>query len=340
MAKAKRVTGAEADGPADGGMTLVLNTRLEEMCALRDAALDWSDPEGVHDMRVASRRLRGALRDFMPYLAKPRLAACLRQIRNIAQALGQVRDYDVAIMTLEEIAEKAPPEVAEGIRRLVQLRSAAREAARVKLIPAIDPESLLALRAKFTEGLNAATAARPQTIKSAKHETTRATNLSYRDVGRSIILVRLDQLEKLSGSLYHPLKIKPLHEMRIAAKHLRYAVELFEQCWEQRLTFFAKKVAGLQSSLGKQHDCDVWLEDLGDDITSGKLPLDFDHKATSLWLLSHFVKLRGKHLGKALTQWNEWESEKLSARLREAITPSSVAGGRLAANASSPGDLA
>src|SRR5437870_7378273 len=118
MAKAKQIPAVDCAAPAPDGIRLVLNLRLAEMCALRDRALDWKDPEGVHDMRVASRRLRGALRDFLPYLQKRPLFTCLREIRSVARSLGRVRDYDVAIMALEKIAAKAPPEIATGIFRI------------------------------------------------------------------------------------------------------------------------------------------------------------------------------------------------------------------------------
>ncbi|HEU4595360.1 MAG TPA: CHAD domain-containing protein, partial [Pyrinomonadaceae bacterium] len=70
MAKAKKIEGLDCGADAGSGVRQVLLTRLGEMCEFREAALDWSDPEGVHDMRVASRRLRSALRDFMPHLQR------------------------------------------------------------------------------------------------------------------------------------------------------------------------------------------------------------------------------------------------------------------------------
>ena len=307
MGKAKLVAGVDCDAPIHAGMKVVLSSRLEEMCALRNAALDWSDPEGVHSMRVASRRLRGALQDFVPYLQKRRLSSCLKQIKEIAGALGQVRDQDVAIMTLERTAAKAPAEVAPGIRQFAGLRNSVREEMRVKLQPALDPDALRQLAAKFAKALDA------QADPRHRRSTT------YRAVARSIILQRLNNLEKLSNSLYHPLKIRPLHEMRIAAKHVRYALELFEQCWGPRVSFFAPKVAGLQSSLGKLHDCDIWIEDFGDAATFQQLPEDSDHKATAVWLLTYFVKLRTKHLSAAIAQWHEWETKDLSAQMRQAL---------------------
>src|SRR5262252_3216110 len=114
MAKAKEIVGLDSDGPAREAIRLVLRSRMDEMCELREAALNWNDPEGIHDIRVASRRLRGALRDFMPYLGKRGLTRCADEIKTIARALGSVRDLDVAIIELEKTAAKAPAEVAPG----------------------------------------------------------------------------------------------------------------------------------------------------------------------------------------------------------------------------------
>ena len=108
--------------------------------------------------------------------------------------------------------------------------------------------------------------------------------------------------------------------MRIAAKHLRYALELFGHCWGPSLAAVAKKVAELQSSLGKLHDCDVWIESLGHAATPPMPATDFDDRATAVWLLGHFLKVRSKHVCKALKQWNEWETDEVSTQLRQAIS--------------------
>jgi len=308
----------DCDGPVHEGMSPALMTRLTEMCALRDAALYWSDPEGVHQMRVASRRLRGALRDFAPHLPKRRTAASLKQIREIAVALGRVRDCDVAIATLERTATKAPEGIAAGIRHFAQFRETERNEGRTKLVELLTPDSLSDLTRRFETALMPALP-RSRTTRATKASKGARTGLTYRDVARSIVLTRLEELEQLSKSLYRPLKIKPLHEMRLAAKHLRYALELFEPCWGARIGFFANKVAALQSSLGKLHDCDLWIEDFGETVTSGRSGPALDHRPVLVWLLAHFVKLRSKNLCEALRQWQEWEDEGFSAALRARI---------------------
>jgi CHAD domain-containing protein len=322
MAKAKQIPRVDGDAPAGECIQLLLNFRLDEMRALRDQALDWKDPEGVHDMRVASRRLRCALRDFLPYLRKRPLSRSLREIKVIASSLGRVRDHDVAIMALEKVAAKAPPEVAAGICVFANCRRAGLEQAHQKLIHALDHSALTQLKSKFLQSLAAAVTTAAPERKTAREPAT-ISSVTYRDVGRLVIVRRLEKFEELSKGLYRPLRVKPLHDLRIAAKHLRYALELFEVCWEREgaglLRLVATKVAALQSSLGSLHDCDLWIENFGDSAMEVESGLNFDQRATSVWLLSHFVKLRGKHLSRALTQWNEWETQGFSLRVRESI---------------------
>src|ERR1043165_4037592 len=90
MAKAKRIR-IKCNAPATAGIKLVLVTRFDELLSWRDATLDWSDPEGVHSMRVASRRLRSALRDFLPYVRKRRLGSVLKELKQLAATRSEER---------------------------------------------------------------------------------------------------------------------------------------------------------------------------------------------------------------------------------------------------------
>src|SRR5829696_9646391 len=133
MAKAKRIRGLRSDMPATAGIRLVLISRLGEMQGWRDAALDWTDPEGVHSMRVASRRLRSILRDFTPYLRKRALSGVLKELKDIADALGEVRDQDVAIMALEKIVNHAPAELSPALQQFIGAKREIRDRAREEL---------------------------------------------------------------------------------------------------------------------------------------------------------------------------------------------------------------
>jgi CHAD domain-containing protein len=308
----------DCDGAPYPGIKLALTARLEQMCVLREAALDWSDPEGVHKMRVASRRLRCALKDFEPYLGKRSTATSLRLVKELARALGRVRDYDVSLLTLEQTAADAPKEVAEGIRLFALLQDSGRQRERANLEVILTGDSINMLKEKFAGMLKAR---QPRVLATRTPQDTDAAGNenAYRDVAGSIIRERLAEFEQLSNSLYQPLETKPLHDMRIAGKSLRYALQLFEPCWGPNAKFFADKVAQLQSSLGQVHDCDVWIEEFGKALSSNVGNSDCETRASLVWLIRHFVKLRAKHLARALKQWQKWETRKHSLELQNMI---------------------
>ena len=330
MARASEIPGLDCEADLSRGIHLVLSVRLEEMCALRDAALDWSSIEGVHDMRVASRRLRSALRDFMPYLRKRKVRPLRDSVEAVADALGGVRDRDVAIQALEKIRDKAPFEVAAGIERLIAEQAQQRGRARGALIKAISEETIATLQARGTEALGKA-------IRKARagRAGTRASTAesTFRQGGVAIITTRWREMEELSVSLYRPLASKPLHRLRISAKRLRYAIELLATCWGESLAPFAKEIAGLQSSLGELHDCDVWIESLGALLLrGGRRRKDssieaagiadvalVDERRAAAWLMQHFIEERTMHFREALARWHGWEMEHFAARLFMAL---------------------
>lgn len=161
MVKAKEIEGLDCAAGAARGMGLVLATRLGEMCEHREAALGPGGEDGVHDMRVASRRLRSVLRDFRPYLrAGRRLEAARGELKRLAGVLGAVRDEDVAIRALEKLRGEAPEGVAEGLELFAVERRARREGGRAELARALERESFDGVRARVASAFEKATAPR------------------------------------------------------------------------------------------------------------------------------------------------------------------------------------
>jgi CHAD domain-containing protein len=332
MAKAKEIAGLDCEGEAFFNIELILSTRLEEMCALKAKALEWAEIEGVHDMRVASRRLRSALRDFAPYFNERKSPR--KQLREIARSLGAVRDEDVAIVALKKLRKQTKEEeVADGIKHIIAERRRRQALARKKLTLAISDEAIGQLQEEFTAWLQSAAAGR---AKNSKENSP--ASLTFRMMGREVVLSQYKELDKLGASLFNPFDVEPLHEMRIAAKRLRYSLELFLPCFGEGLAGFAKELAELQTSLGDLHDCDVWIDDLGVRLAARDGDV-IDHEsdkaanqqttehAAALWLLQHFVKERTRHYGDALSRWSQWKAEgfysKLNENLQETSSPPS-----------------
>jgi len=85
----------------------VVKVRSKEVFEHSEGVLDLGDLERVHDMRVATRRLRAALEVFEPCFSRKRHGKALKKVKALADALGERRDADVEIALLEGLLEQA-----------------------------------------------------------------------------------------------------------------------------------------------------------------------------------------------------------------------------------------
>ncbi|HSV33089.1 MAG TPA: CHAD domain-containing protein [Pyrinomonadaceae bacterium] len=306
--KGKRVSGLDCGAPADQMIQTALHAQLAAICALRRKALDWSDPEGVHDMRVLSRRLRSAISDFEPHLRKPGLP--IAKLKTIAKSLGAVRDEDVAIAALEKLKASAHGEVPEGIEVFIEERKLLREGAREALNKAIRRSAVDQVREEFEGRLQNIAVA----VKKSSRRNIPQVAPTFGRIGTRVLTARLKEFRAASPHIFFPFENTELHELRILAKRLRYALDLFDCCWGEDIKAAAKEIALLQTSLGELHDCDVWIGDLGTRLrkASSRDQSDRAHEPTNVaatWLLKHFARERTEHYRDALGRWQQWESD-------------------------------
>lgn len=127
MAKAAPVPGLEADSRFGDVAAAAVEVRAGEVFAHAEGVLDVSDIERVHDMRVATRRLRAALEVFAACFEKKEHRRVLREVKALADALGKRRDPDVAISELEKVARKLTKADAPGVASLVAEHRAEQE---------------------------------------------------------------------------------------------------------------------------------------------------------------------------------------------------------------------
>jgi CHAD domain-containing protein len=97
----------------------VVRVRADELFAHAEGVLDTSDIERVHDMRVASRRLRAVLEIFEPCFPTGDFKTALRDVKALADALGERRDPDVHIEDMEAFEQDVLAAVRPGIDALV-----------------------------------------------------------------------------------------------------------------------------------------------------------------------------------------------------------------------------
>lgn len=212
------------------------------------ASGEQNDIEPIHRLRVASRRLRTALPLFASCLPNRKVKAWMGEIRLITPALGAARDLDVQIARLDGILKKNPPaQCIPGIKRirlrLLQKREK-KDCKVLSLVQAVSQKQLI---------VNMVGTLEPLCVVEYLPPTLALYQLSM----RAIIPTR-DVLLAFGEVLHNPINVLDLHAARIAAKWLRYTVEVFTVLYPDGLETWLKTIRRLQDFLGNIHDCDMW----------------------------------------------------------------------------------
>lgn len=142
MAKAREIPGLTTELPYGEVAARVLEVRGAELIEHSENVLDMSDIEGVHAMRVATRRLRAAIEIFRPCFPKEEGKRTLRDVKALADALGERRDRDVAIDALDGFAAAIAAPDRPGIRSLTERFREEQQQANVDLVPFVEPGRL------------------------------------------------------------------------------------------------------------------------------------------------------------------------------------------------------
>ncbi len=149
MARAREVPGFDCEEPFARAAARVIEVRAGEVFEHSAGVLDIDDIERVHDMRVATRRLRAAMEVFEPCFPPKRWTKTLKRVKALADALGERRDRDVAIEFLEGFAAEVPEADREGLAGLIaELRDEQRRA-NDELAPLVTGKRLKKLRRRL-----------------------------------------------------------------------------------------------------------------------------------------------------------------------------------------------
>jgi len=210
------------------------------------------DPEFLHRMRVASRRLRTRLKLFAECLPESKAMLFRKRVRSLTRALGEARDCDVQIIYLTEFMESLETRrQKEGIRRLLLRLTQKRAGIQTAVVKAVtrleDGRILTEMQELFRTVLGSMAFDKPEKPGSY------AFMLASREIKNL-----LGELFGFEMYIRDPARSAELHQMRIAAKHLRYAMESFEPLFRTRLRKPIKAAKAIQEILGDIHDCDVW----------------------------------------------------------------------------------
>ncbi|NJM04984.1 CHAD domain-containing protein [Candidatus Gracilibacteria bacterium] len=198
-------------------------------------------------MRVATRRMRVILQVLDGVAPAPEIRMYRRGLRRIARAAGAVRDTDVFIANIQAAAAALTPDDAAGLSPLIASLQADRAAAYEQLLARLDNAAYAEFKRDFASFITGH--CDKWSMRRRVRDMAGSTIWGYYEALRSH--VPDDSIVSLADDP------EELHEMRIAGKHLRYLLEMFEDIFGERVQAALEPLMGFQDHLGTINDISV-----------------------------------------------------------------------------------
>jgi len=242
---ARKTPGVRCDDSMTEAGRKVLRLHFRRMLEHEQGTRQGEDIEELHDMRVATRRMRSAFRVFAPFFNPSALRPLLKGLRRTGRVLGSVRDLDVfmekALLHLQDLPAGERPH----LDPLLEAWRTQRDAARRKMVDHLDSKRYR----RFVEGFEhflSTEGGGEAPLPSSPSESQAA--LPVLQVIPGLILGRYDAVLG-----YDPLigdaSLETLHALRVDCKRLRYTLEFFADVLGSEAT--------VQDHLGNLNDADV-----------------------------------------------------------------------------------
>jgi CHAD domain-containing protein len=240
--------GVKVDDSLGEGGRKVLRMHLARMLHFEAGTRSGKSIEDLHKMRVATRRMRAAWRVFDGAYRPKVQRRYVRELRNIARVLGEVRDVDVLLEDLDAYIAKLPGPGRDAVEPLRSTWRRQREAGRKRLLARLDSRQYREFvddYLDFTESPGAAEITAPLGQPSL-----------VRDTAGSRILVAYEHVRAYE-TIITWADVPTLHALRIEAKRLRYTMEYFSEVLPVTSRQLIAQVTEVQDHLGRLNDADV-----------------------------------------------------------------------------------
>jgi len=198
-----------------------------------------SDPESLHKLRVAVRRLRAFLRVARPILDREWTDELRAELKWVGRALGAVRDQDVLLIHIRAQAETLPASDAGALGLIVEGIERAREASRAEMLKALSSPRYLELLGRI------------ELAAEAPHWN------GLRRSARKLAGREFNKFERATKALAPEPSNVELHRVRVRGKRARYAGELAEESVGKRARRFVARAKRVQDILGEHQDAVV-----------------------------------------------------------------------------------
>ncbi|HET7377583.1 MAG TPA: CHAD domain-containing protein [Anaerolineae bacterium] len=256
--------GLSLDDPMAEAARKTLWFHFQQMQAHETGTRKGTDIEQLHDMRVATRRMRAALQVFAGYLDQAAYKPFAKALRRTARVLGAVRDLDVFHEKAQAYLDQLPIERRAELADLFQVWQLERDRARNTLLTYLDSDEYFQFKENFGKFLQTPEAgAAPIFTADGEPRPYRVRHVLPR-----ILFEGLGQVRAYTEWLTES-DLERYHQLRIASKELRYTLEFFREILASDAQTLITAVKQLQDHLGNLNDAVVACEILHNFLTWG-----------------------------------------------------------------------
>lgn len=254
----------------EGALCRIVGSCLLHLSTNEAASLKGEDPEGIHQMRVALRRLRSALALFRPLVPEEQYAWLVCEVKWLGGHLGPARDWDVFLTELlapvHEGFERANGHGAPLLGDIATLEAAAR----ARRDRAYDGAREAILSKRYTELQLRLGVWQEEKGWRAQPVSEQSARLFEPVVQLADeLLAKRHKRARKAGQGFAELSVEDRHQLRIALKKLRYAAEFFRSLYDDKpARRYIQQLAAFQDALGHLNDVATatrLLHDLHDD---------------------------------------------------------------------------
>jgi CHAD domain-containing protein len=242
--------GMNCDDPLSEAGRKVMRYHFARMLSYEEGTRLGEDIEALHDMRVATRRLRAAFEVFQDAFEPGVLKPYLKGLRATGRALGSVRDLDVFMEKAQHYLDTIHEDRHEGLDMLLAGWREQREVARAKMLEWMASEEYTDFKRKFNLFLNTPGAG-SQTTPASPPVPTKVCELAP-----VLIYSRLANVRAYAPYLDNA-PVELLHALRIEFKKLRYTVEYFQEVLGKEDKDVIDLLKQMQDHLGDLNDAQV-----------------------------------------------------------------------------------
>jgi CHAD domain-containing protein len=229
-----------------------LDGAVQRLLAADPVARAGTDPEGVHQARVATRRLRSDLRTFAPLLDPVWVESLRDEVQWLGSELSAARETQVLLGHLQARAHTLPADAERAVCGLIEHAAGDRAAAQASVVEVMHGRRYLELVDRLVQGA-IAPRVRPDALDAGTRELARLARTPWKKLARDHARLGPDPSDGV------------LHALRIRAKRARYAVEAVADFVDGDAPHeLAAALTNLQDVLGAHQDAVVaqaWLRE-------------------------------------------------------------------------------